>query len=43
FCEGGVRPPLEKMMPLLDKLREQYGVGGFAPIFPDTCYHLIHY
>ncbi|ENE56171.1 transposase family protein, partial [Escherichia coli P0304777.10] len=27
FCEGGVRPPLEKMMPLLDKLREQYGVG----------------
>ena len=30
-------------MPLLDKLREQYGVGGFAPIFPDTCYHLIHY
>ncbi|EFN3975854.1 hypothetical protein FW382_25355, partial [Escherichia coli] len=40
---GGVRPPLEKMMPLLDKLREQYGVGGFAPIFPDTCYHLIHY
>ncbi|ENX7031617.1 hypothetical protein ACFRZ5_004544, partial [Escherichia coli] len=41
--EGGVRPPLEKMMPLLDKLREQYGVGGFAPIFPDTCYHLIHY
>ncbi|MGC9920425.1 hypothetical protein P4I38_23310, partial [Escherichia coli] len=29
--------------PLLDKLREQYGVGGFAPIFPDTCYHLIHY
>ncbi|MGC9910489.1 hypothetical protein, partial [Escherichia coli] len=42
-CEGGVRPPLEKMMPLLDKLREQYGVGGFAPIFPDTCYHLIHY
>ncbi|ASQ70328.1 hypothetical protein ESBG_05100 [Escherichia sp. 4_1_40B] len=31
------------MMPLLDKLREQYGVGGFAPIFPDTCYHLIHY
>ncbi len=25
FCEGGVRPPLEKMMPLLDKLREQYG------------------
>ena len=30
-------------MPLLDKLREQYGGGGFTPIFPDTCYHLIHY
>ena len=43
FCEGGIRPPLEKMMPLLDKLREQYGGGGFTPIFPDTCYHLIHY
>ncbi len=26
FCEGGVRPPLEKVMALLDKLREQYGV-----------------
>ncbi len=25
FCEGGVRPPLEKVMALLDKLREQYG------------------
>ncbi|OUK46438.1 hypothetical protein BZL33_25320 [Escherichia coli] len=27
FCEGGVRPPLEKVMPLLDKLRKLYGVG----------------
>ncbi|MDA5584891.1 hypothetical protein PDN79_29725, partial [Escherichia coli] len=25
-------------------LREIFGtVSGFAPIFPDTCYHLTHY
>ncbi|WP_434218901.1 IS3 family transposase [Escherichia coli] len=42
FCEGGVRPPLEKMMPLLDKLREQYGVGPLCSelhIAPTTYYH----
>ncbi|WP_432264120.1 IS3 family transposase, partial [Escherichia coli] len=42
FCEGGVRPPLEKMMPLLDKLREQYGVGPVCSelhIAPSTDYH----
>ncbi|WP_416347037.1 IS3 family transposase [Escherichia coli] len=42
FCEGGVRLPLEKMMPLLDKLREQYGVGPLCSelhIAPSTYYH----
>nr|WP_187415693.1 IS3 family transposase [Escherichia coli] len=42
FGEGGVRPPLEKMMPLLDKLREQYGVGPVCSelhIVPSTYYH----
>ncbi|EQC1946943.1 IS3 family transposase [Escherichia coli] len=42
FCEGGVRPPLEKMMPLLDKLREQYGGGPLCSelhIAPSTYYH----
>ncbi|WP_425354169.1 IS3 family transposase [Escherichia coli] len=42
FCEGGVRPPLEKIMPLLDKLREQYGVGPLCSelhIAPSTYYH----
>ncbi|WP_148935733.1 IS3 family transposase, partial [Escherichia coli] len=35
-------PPLEKMMPLLDKLREQYGVGPVCSelhIAPSTYYH----
>nr|WP_204361601.1 IS3 family transposase [Escherichia coli] len=42
FGEGGVRPPLEKMMPLLDKLREQYEVGPLCSelhIAPSTYYH----
>ncbi|HHQ8548057.1 IS3 family transposase [Escherichia coli] len=42
FCEGGVRPPLEKIMPLLDKLREQYGGGPVCSelhIAPSTYYH----
>nr|WP_167693632.1 IS3 family transposase [Shigella dysenteriae] len=42
FGKGGVRPPLEKMMPLLDKLREQYGVGPLCSelhIAPSTYYH----
>ncbi|MCN1900202.1 IS3 family transposase [Escherichia coli] len=42
FGEGGVRLPLEKMMPLLDKLREQYGVGPLCSelhIAPSTYYH----
>nr|WP_199900487.1 IS3 family transposase [Escherichia coli] len=40
FGEGGVRPPLEKIMPLL--LREQYGVGPVCSelhIAPSTYYH----
>ncbi|UGF51411.1 IS3 family transposase (plasmid) [Escherichia coli] len=42
FGEGGVRPPLEKVMPLLDKLRKQYGVGPLCSelhIAPSTYYH----
>ncbi|HCD7936567.1 TPA: IS3 family transposase, partial [Escherichia coli] len=42
FGEGGVRPPLEKVMALLDKLREQYGVGPLCSelhIAPSTYYH----
>ncbi|HCA9745416.1 TPA: IS3 family transposase [Klebsiella pneumoniae] len=42
FGEGGVRPPLEKIMPLLDKLCEQYGVGPVCSelhIAPSTYYH----
>ncbi|EKR5242827.1 IS3 family transposase [Escherichia coli] len=42
FGEGGVRLPLEKIMPLLDKLREQYGVGPVCSelhIAPSTYYH----
>ncbi|EJN0639127.1 IS3 family transposase, partial [Escherichia coli] len=42
FCEGGVRPPLEKVMPLLDKLRKLYGVGPVCSelhIAPSTYYH----
>ncbi|MBB2641785.1 IS3 family transposase [Escherichia coli] len=42
FGKGGVRPPLEKIMPLLDKLREQYGVGPVCSelhIAPSTYYH----
>ncbi|WP_434219851.1 IS3 family transposase [Escherichia coli] len=42
LAKGGVRPPLEKMMPLLDKLREQYGVGPLCSelhIAPSTYYH----
>nr|WP_249439293.1 IS3 family transposase [Escherichia coli] len=42
FGEGGVRLPLEKMMPLLDKLREQYGVGPVCSelhVAPSTYYH----
>ncbi|EPI8363257.1 IS3 family transposase [Escherichia coli] len=42
FCEGGVRPPLEKVMALLDKLREQYGVRPVCSelhIAPSTYYH----
>ncbi|XBE98904.1 IS3 family transposase (plasmid) [Escherichia coli] len=42
FGEGGVRPPLEKMMPLPDKLREQYGVGPVCSelhVAPSTYYH----
>ncbi|HGU1013670.1 TPA: IS3 family transposase [Escherichia coli] len=42
FGEGGVRPPLEKVMPLLDKLRKLYGVGPVYSelhIAPSTYYH----
>uniref|UniRef100_UPI001BC85AB7 hypothetical protein n=1 Tax=Escherichia coli TaxID=562 RepID=UPI001BC85AB7 len=31
------------MRKLKEILRLKYGVGGFAPIFPDICYHLTHY
>nr|WP_171765689.1 IS3 family transposase [Shigella boydii] len=42
FGEGRVRPPLEKVMPLLDKLRKLYGVGPVCSelhIAPSTYYH----
>ncbi|HCO6639442.1 TPA: IS3 family transposase, partial [Escherichia coli] len=42
FGEGGVRPPLEKVMPLLDKLRKLYGGGPVCSelhIAPSTYYH----
>ncbi|HHZ6102489.1 TPA: IS3 family transposase [Escherichia coli] len=42
FAKAVFRPPLEKMMPLLDKLREQYGVGPVCSelhIAPSTYYH----
>ncbi|HBE6715810.1 TPA: IS3 family transposase [Escherichia coli] len=42
FGEGGVRPPLEKVMPLLDKLRKLYGAGPVCSelhIAPSTYYH----
>nr|WP_171769620.1 IS3 family transposase [Shigella dysenteriae] len=42
FGEGGVRPPLEKVMPRLDKLRKLYGVGPVCSelhIAPSTYYH----
>ncbi|QNC61146.1 IS3 family transposase [Shigella boydii] len=42
FGEGEVRPPLEKVMPLLDKLRKLYGVGPVCSelhIAPSTYYH----
>ncbi|WP_185749336.1 IS3 family transposase [Pantoea dispersa] len=41
FCEGGVRPPLEKIMPLLDTLLGEYGVGPVCHelnIAPSTYY-----
>ncbi len=38
------------LMPEIAKLRmkalnfwDKHGIRGFAPIFPDTCYHLTHY
>ncbi|EPT9867106.1 IS3-like element IS629 family transposase, partial [Shigella sonnei] len=42
FAKAEFGPPLEKMMPLLDKLREQYGVGPLCSelhIAPSTYYH----
>ncbi len=41
FCEGGVRPPLEKVMPLLDKLRKLRSgpVCSELHIAPSTYYH----
>ncbi|HFF9830078.1 IS3 family transposase [Serratia bockelmannii] len=41
FCEGGVRPPVEKIMPLLDTLRGEHGVGPVCHelnIAPSTYY-----
>ncbi|QUQ81217.1 IS3 family transposase [Escherichia coli] len=42
FAKAEFDRPLEKMMPLLDKLREQYGVGPVCSelhIAPSTYYH----
>ncbi|WP_423220812.1 IS3 family transposase [Enterobacter ludwigii] len=41
FCEGGVRPPLEKIAPLVDALRAEHGVGPVChelDIAPSTYY-----
>ncbi|EPY5154136.1 IS3 family transposase [Klebsiella variicola] len=46
FCEGGVRPPVEKIMPLVDTLRNAHGVGPVChelAIAPSTWYrHRAH-
>ncbi|WP_437891884.1 IS3 family transposase [Phytobacter sp. V91] len=41
FCEGGVRPPLEKITPLVDALCNEHGVGPVChelDIAPSTYY-----
>ncbi|WP_338628953.1 IS3 family transposase [Enterobacter sp. JJBC] len=41
FGEGGVRPPLEKIVPLVDSLRDEHGVGPVChelDIAPSTYY-----
>uniref|UniRef100_UPI003FA5881F IS3 family transposase n=1 Tax=Klebsiella variicola TaxID=244366 RepID=UPI003FA5881F len=41
FCEGGVRPPVEKITPLVDTLRNEHGVGPVChelDIAPSTYY-----
>ncbi|WP_395858562.1 IS3 family transposase [Affinibrenneria salicis] len=41
FCEGGVRPPLEKIAPLVNTLRNEHGVGPVCrelDIAPSTYY-----
>ncbi|MFR3354713.1 IS3 family transposase [Enterobacter cloacae] len=41
FCEGGVRPPLEKIAPLVEALRDEHGVGPVChelDIAPSTYY-----
>ncbi|ENE8569204.1 IS3 family transposase [Salmonella enterica subsp. diarizonae] len=41
FGEGGVRPPVEKIMPLVDTLRDEHGVGPVChelDIAPSTYY-----
>ncbi|WP_376740766.1 IS3 family transposase [Enterobacter cloacae] len=41
FCEGGVRPPVEKIAPLVDTLRDEHGVGPVChelDIAPSTYY-----
>ncbi|MEZ7001489.1 IS3 family transposase [Klebsiella variicola] len=41
FCEGGVRPPVEKITPLVDTLRDEHGVGPVChelDIAPSTYY-----
>ncbi|WP_376740765.1 IS3 family transposase [Enterobacter cloacae] len=41
FCEGGVRPPLEKITPLVNALRAEHGVGPVChelDIAPSTYY-----
>ncbi|EOM3582942.1 IS3 family transposase, partial [Escherichia coli] len=46
FCEGGVRPPVEKIAPLVDTLRGAHGVGPVChelAVAPSTYYrHRAH-
>ncbi|HIG9791758.1 IS3 family transposase [Escherichia coli] len=46
FCEGGVRPPVEKIAPLVDTLRGTHGVGPVChelAVAPSTYYrHRAH-
>ncbi len=41
LCSGLVGSKLANLTGYSDKPLD--AIGGFAPIFPDTCYHLTHY